>query len=574
MTGPERARAGDHLARAREHALRGVAHIRQRAALPYAGTAGALLCFWLAFTPGLLPRDPIFQALVASVAAIAGYGAGALLGWLVRLCGCRLSGDRRVRVWQATALVAVVGTLLTLWAYVRRENHVRELVGVEAIGVGSALVALVVAALLSLAFLLLARGFKKAGRALGRKFSQVLPPRVAAVAGGLVVALAASVLITDVAAGRLVGRLDATFMAINDEFTSDVPAPTSRYLSGGPRSGEKWDDLGRQGRVFITNTPTRQEIADFSGREAQQPVRAYVGTGAHHEVDLQQEATRAVRELERSGGFDRAVINVATGTGRGWINENQTQGLEYMWNGDIATVSIQYSYLPSWLSFLVDEQRSQDAGRLLFDSVYERWSELPAGDRPKLVVSGESLGSFGGEAAFSGAQDLALRTDGALFVGPTNNNLLWSRFTAERDAGSPEVLPIFDGGATVRFADRPNDWDAPTSDWPGPRIGYLQHANDPITWWDLSLAWHRPDWLSEPRGRSVSPSIRWIPGITMLQLAADQVVANDVPAGQGHQFGQEPVRAWAKILPPAGWTDADTDRLAETVKTSVETILE
>ena len=48
----------------------------------------------------------------------------------------------------------------------------------------------------------------------------------------------------------------------------------------------------------------------------------------------------------------------------------------------------------------------------------------------------------------------------------------------------------------------------------------------------------------------------------MLQLAADQMVANDVPAGQGHQFGQEPVRAWAEILPPNGWTDADTERLA------------
>lgn len=574
MTGTGSSRTVDRLARARGHARRSTAHLRQRARLPFAAAVGAVLCFWLAFTPALLPRNAIFQGLVAAVAAIAGYGAGALLGWIVRRSGGRLTGHRRVRAWQASAAVAAVGTVLTLWVYVRRENQLRALVGITGIGAGSALVTLVVAALLFLVLLVTARGLRRAGGALGRRFSQVLPPRAAAAAGGLVVALAVSVLITDMAAGRLLGRLDATFMVINDEFTSDVPAPTSRHLSGGPRSREKWDDLGRQGRVFITNTPTRAEIASFSRSEAMQPVRAYVGTGADQEVDLQEEATKAVRELELSGGFDRAVINVATGTGRGWINENQTQALEYMWNGDIATVSMQYSYLPSWLSFIVDEQRSRDAGRLLFDSVYERWSELPAGDRPRLVVSGESLGSFGGEAAFSGAQDLALRTDGALFVGPTNNNILRSRFTAERDAGSAEVLPVFDGGATVRFADLPHDWDLPTPTWDGPRIGYLQHANDPITWWDLSLAWHRPDWLREPRGRAVSPSIRWIPGLTMLQLAADQVVANDVPAGQGHQFGQEPVRAWAKILPPPGWSDADTDRLAQTVKTSVESNLE
>ena len=51
----------------------------------------------------------------------------------------------------------------------------------------------------------------------------------------------------------------------------------------------------------------------------------------------------------------------------------------------------------------------------------------------------------------------------------------------------------------------------------------------------------------------------------MLQLAADQMVANDVPDGQGHQFGQEPVYAWAEILPPPGWSDDDTTRLAQEI---------
>ena len=36
--------------------------------------------------------------------------------------------------------------------------------------------------------------------------------------------------------------------------------------------------------------------------------------------------------------------------------------------------------------------------------------------------------------------------------------------------------------------------------WFGHRIGYLQHANGPVTGWDWSLALHKPDWLSEPRG--------------------------------------------------------------------------
>ncbi|WP_051551342.1 alpha/beta hydrolase [Nocardioides sp. URHA0020] len=526
---------------------------------PIAATVGAVLLFWLSLTPSLLPLGPVFQGVVSAVCALLGYGVGALLGWMLRASGVRLDGPRRQRTWQVVAAVAGVGTVVALVLGHRWDDQVRDLVGVDRDSLAADLLQLAVTAVLFVALLGISRLLRSVGRGVGRQVGRVLPDRVALVIGALVVAWVAWGLVTGVLGGRVVGALDATFQAIDDEFRTDTPAPTSPYVSAGPRSGESWDDLGRQGRVFIASAPTSDEIGDFTGGDAQQPVRAYVG--ASGDVDLTAEARRAVGELERTGGFDRAVLNVVTGTGRGWVNENQARALEYMWAGDTATVSMQYSYLPSWMSFLADGERAQDAGRILFDAVYAHWVALPADRRPLLVVSGESLGSFGGEAAFSGAQDLATRTDGALFVGPTANNRLWSRFTAERDAGTPEVLPTYAGGDIVRFADQPSDWDAP-GEWSGTRIGYLQHANDPITWWDLGLALQRPDWLSEPRGRDVSPRVRWVPVVTMLQLAADQMVANGVPAGQGHQFGQEPVRAWAEILPPAGWTDADTERLA------------
>jgi len=64
-----------------------------------------------------------------------------------------------------------------------------------------------------------------------------------------------------------------------------------------------------------------------------------------------------------------------------------------MTGGDTATVAVQYSYLPSWLSYLVDQDRAREAGRELFDAVYDRWSKLPMNRRPTLVVVGESLRS-------------------------------------------------------------------------------------------------------------------------------------------------------------------------------------
>ena len=112
---------------------------------------------------------------------------------------------------------------------------------------------------------------------------------------------------------------------------------------------------------------------------------------------------------------------------------------------------MQYSYLPSWISFLVDQEKAREAGRELFDAVYDRWSSLPQAERPRLFVFGLSLGSFGGETAFSGEYDLRNRTAGALFAGPPNFNTLYREFTDDRDAGSLEVEPVYKGGRAVRF---------------------------------------------------------------------------------------------------------------------------
>lgn len=529
--------------------------------MPLAPAAGAIVFAWLALTPSLLPKLGVMQGVLCGVFAMIGYGLGALAGWIARSLGLRLTGRLRRTAWWRVFVAGGAGTVVALVRFWRNEQAMRTIIGIDRLSLREVAVAIVVGVVVFAVVLVLVRAVRGLGRGLGRLVGRVLPVKVAAVLGAVVAAAVVWVGIDNLVVERTVARLDAAFMELNDEFSTDVPAPTAGELSAGPRSQVTWDGLGRQGRVFITNTPTREAIAAFSGRDAKQPVRAYVGVGTEGDIDLREEARIAVDELERLGGFDRAVVNVATGTGRGWINENSSRALEFMWNGDTATVSMQYSYLPSWMSFLADGDRSQEAGRLLFDAVYERWLELPAATRPLLVASGESLGSFGSEAAFSGAQDLATRTDGAVYVGPTANNSLWSRFTADRDPGTLEIAPVYDGGSTVRFSGLGKDWPGDGA-WEGTRVAYLQHANDPIQWWNWSLAFSKPDWMSEPRDRTVSPHLRWMPLLTMVQVAADQSVANDMPDGQGHIYGQAPAYAWATVLPPPGWTRADTDRLA------------
>jgi uncharacterized membrane protein len=117
-----------------------------------------------------------------------------------------------------------------------------------------------------------------------------------------------------------------------------------------------------------------------------------------------------------------------TTTGTGWVEPSSVGAFAYLTGGDSATIWMQCSHLPSWLSFLVDKAPAREAGRHLFGSVYEPWSQLPRDDRPRLYVFGESVGAFGGETAFSGEFDLRNRTDGGLFVGPPDFNPLYRNF--------------------------------------------------------------------------------------------------------------------------------------------------
>jgi uncharacterized membrane protein len=220
---------------------------------------------------------------------------------------------------------------------------------------------------------------------------------------------------------------------------------------------------------------------------------------------------------------------------------------------------------------LVDQEQAREAGRALFDAVYERWSQLPAGDRPELVVFGESLGSFGGETAFSGEHDLANRTDGALFTGPPSFNALYREFTDGREQGSTEIEPVYRDGRIVRFTnDVATEVPPDGAAWNGTRVLYLQHPSDPIVWWSTDLLIRRPDWLEEARRRDVLDEMVWIPFVTFWQITADLPIGLAVPAGHGHEYTGEHVDGWAAVLQPDGWSATDAAELREIVMAEVD----
>lgn len=526
----------------------------------FTGTAVGMVFLWLSLTPSLLPRGPLFQGLVSGAAGAIGYALGVFAVWLVRFMLSRPSSPPATRTaWAVLVVAAAIGLVFSIYFFHVWQDQVRDLMGVPRLKWFNYPQAAIIGVVVLFLFVEIGQLIGRLIRFLVRQLNRVAPPRVSFVVVVAVVLGLSIALLNGVVIKGTMSFLNKSFAAVNDEMDPNNPAPTTPLRSGGPGSLVSWNTLGNQGRIFVAGGPKVEQLTKFNGAPAVEPIRAYAGKNSA--PDIRATAELAASELERAGGLKRKVIAVATTTGTGWINEAEASALEYMFNGDSAIVSMQYSFLPSWLSFLVDKENARQAGQALFEAVDERVRALPEGQRPKIVVFGESLGSFGGEAPFLSPNNIIARTNGALFSGPTFNNTMWDDMTVNRDEGSPMWLPIFDDGANIRFAARPENLGRPEQPWGNPRIVYLQHASDPITWWNPDLLFAEPDWLREPRGYDVSPDMNWIPVVTFLQVSADMAVAIDVPDGHGHRYVRDVVNAWAAVLQPPGWTADKTEKL-------------
>ncbi len=525
----------------------------------YGGFVLALVFLGFSLTPTLLPRDWLLQGLVSGVSFATGYGLGALLFW-AGAGAARWRPSRRGRRIAWLVLAAAGGVFVVGATYVSGvwNNETRELMTLDPVSAWGAFAALPLAALIWLILLAIARLLRATARGIGRLLERVLPRPAALAIGALLVAL--PLLVVFGLGMRFSKNLaDSVYDTTNAGTKPGVTQPASRLRSGGPESLVSWESLGYQGRNFIGRGPDAAAIEEFSGAAAEEPIRVYVGLESAPTAEAR--AALAVKELERTDAFSREVLVVMGTTGTGWIEPQSCDSVEYLWSGDTALATIQYSYLPSWISFLVDKQRAEDAGQALFKAVHERWAQLPDDERPRLLAYGLSLGSFAQQAAFGSLGELRARTDGAVFIGTPNDTMLWRSVVRGRDAGSPEWQPIVGEGLGARFAASPPDYADPPGPWNAPRVLYLQHASDPIVWWYWSILWSRPDWLAEPRGPDVSTKSIWFPIVSFVQVTVDQFHGTGVPNGHGHNYGNMMVSAWAEIARPPGWTDGDTVRL-------------
>jgi uncharacterized membrane protein len=541
------------------------------------GLAVAVVFACASMTPTLLPLSWFFQGVATGASAVSGYGIGVGLAWLARqvrrYVWHRTTDPARrqgVRALQARLLTLAGAPLLAGFVVAgsawQQESY--RLIGADEPDRVRYLGVLPVAAGIGWVLLSGVRALRAGLAAIDRSVSRWVSWRPAS--------LIATALTPIVIVGVLYGPVDAVLTAgFNVVFRASdggthpgVTRPVTLGLSGGPGSLVSWESLGREGREFVGQATTAAELGQFTGTPPRHtPIRAYVGLRTT--PDTHARAVLAVRELDRAGAFDRAVLTVVTTTGSGWVDPRAVSALELAYGGDTATVAIQYSFLPSWMAFLEDRQAAEEAGRELFGQVYQRWAQHPPGQRPRLLVFGESLGAFGAEAAFGDITDVRARADGVLLEGPVNASPRWQRLIAARDPGSTAAQPVIDGGRFVRFAVRPEDLYSLPGRWEHPRVVYLQHGSDPVVWWSPDLLLQRPDWLAEPPAPDVPRDLRWYPVVTFWQTTAALAYSTHVPPGYGHNYGTESVDAWMAIAPPEGWTPQRTEKLRRAVTDSV-----
>jgi uncharacterized membrane protein len=463
-------------------------------------------------------------------------------------------------------LCVIVASAVLAFIFLRQitfwQNSIRELMELAPVTSAHPYKVCAIAAGTALIALLLAAAFQFLYRFVSEKVSRVVPRRVSNVVGIAVAAVVFWSIATGVVFRLALHVLDSSFQQRDALFEPETAQPTSPMKTGSAASLLKWDQLGRTGRAFIASGPAAADISAFTKKDAKEPIRVYVGLRSADTPEAR--AKLALEELKRVKAFDRSLLVVITPTGTGWVDPSAMNSVEYLQNGDIASVAMQYSYLSSPLSLIVEPEYGAEAARALFAEIYGYWTSLPRDKRPRLYLHGLSLGSLNSEKSLELFEMLGDPINGALWSGPPFENKLWRQFTTGRNAGSPAWLPQFRDGSFVRFANQ-NGFTVPSdTPWGPMRIAYLQYASDAITFFDYRDFYREPAWMKPPRGPDVSPELRWYPIVTMLQLALDMAVATGTPMGFGHVFAPAHyIDAWVAVTNVQGWSAADIARLKQ-----------
>lgn len=325
-----------------------------------------------------------------------------------------------------------------------------------------------------------------------------------------------------------------------------VKAPDDAYVTGGPGTLVPYDTLSREGRRFVNWRVTAAEIAAAGADEAKEPIRVFIGVESAGSIT--ERVDLAIAELDRLGAWSRKYLLAVSPAGTGYANSVPVEALEFLSDGDCASVAVQYGLLPSMFS-LNKVDVAAATFRQLVDRISERIAERP--DGPQLLLYGESLGAEAAQHGLLLKPELVstetaemAEADGALFVGTPGGRSLRN--------------DVLHNPATVHV-DR---WQALPDPLPrGIQMWFLEHDADPVTRFNRTLLWRKPSWLGKlPRGRNVPDDMAWIPITTWEQVLLDVAYATQAQSGVFRSVGHD-YRADLAPLVAAAFVPERIDRV-------------
>ena len=341
-------------------------------------------------------------------------------------------------------------------------------------------------------------------------------------------------------------------------------APTEPGVSGGPVSHVDWTTLSREGRRFVNMVLTPQHITDVTGKPAQPPVRAFVGLESGPTVDAR--VALALDELETLGAFERKVLCLVSPTGTGYVNYVTAESMEYLTSGDCATISMQYSLRPSFMS-LDRVALGREQNRALLHAINGRLRGIPQDKRPEFVVFGESLGAWSMQDSFLHEGTIGMHRmdiERGLFIG-TPAESKWAeqwRFDPDKYDPDHEVVEVASYDEWLELSE---DVRQRT------RFILLSHHEDPITKFSPSLIVQEPEWMSDGPKRSpaVPPGVKWEPFTTFVMTAVDLKNASNVVPGTfnalGHDYRSDLAR-FTNIAFNLGGTDEEIEAIEKALR--------
>ncbi|MEN8252246.1 MAG: alpha/beta-hydrolase N-terminal domain-containing protein, partial [Patescibacteria group bacterium] len=289
-------------------------------------------------TPSLLPRPLILQGLLSGVVFAIGYGVGVFLVTLWKYFELHeLKGKWRKRAKYILMGVGLACVICTMFFWRSWQNSILTVMD-EPIMEERHFVLVVIGFSIIIAVILIALG-----RLIGRMFRffinkihGLVPRRISRFAGFLIALVLLIGILNGVLIRGVYNFVDSAYGKRNDTTDEGVQKPTDSMKVGSTESLIDWESIGRTGRNFISHSPNADEIKEFTGQDAKEPLRVYVGLQTRDSYE--ERANLALEELKRINAFERKVMILTTPTGTGWMDPYAVYTLEYMHGGDTANV--------------------------------------------------------------------------------------------------------------------------------------------------------------------------------------------------------------------------------------------